>query len=82
MTAPAAHEVIPLARPVLGDAEEAAVLEVLRSGQLSLGPRVGAFEEAFVGAHRRAPRQRRVVGDGGAAPRAARRRRASRATRW
>ncbi len=42
-----ASEVIPLARPVLGAAEEAAVLEVLRSGQLSLGPRVPAFEQAF-----------------------------------
>src|SRR6478672_537903 len=40
-------EEIPLARPVLGAAEEAAVIEVLRSGQLSLGPRVPAFEEAF-----------------------------------
>jgi perosamine synthetase len=40
-------EVVPLARPVLGEAEEQAVLEVLRSGQLSLGPRVPAFEEAF-----------------------------------
>jgi perosamine synthetase len=39
--------VIPLARPVLGEAEERAVLEVLRSGQLSLGPRVPAFEAAF-----------------------------------
>ena len=38
---------IPLARPVLGEAEEAAVIEVLRSGQLSLGPRVPAFEQAF-----------------------------------
>ncbi len=38
---------IPLARPVLGTEEEAAVLEVLRSGQLSLGPRVPAFETAF-----------------------------------
>ncbi len=38
---------IPLARPVLGAAEEQAVIEVLRSGQLSLGPRVPAFEEAF-----------------------------------
>ena len=38
---------IPLARPVLGAEEEAAVIEVLRSGQLSLGPRVPAFEEAF-----------------------------------
>jgi perosamine synthetase len=40
-------EEIPLARPVLGDAEERAVIEVLRSGQLSLGPRVAAFEQAF-----------------------------------
>jgi perosamine synthetase len=38
---------VPLAKPVLGAAEEAAVLEVLRSGQLSLGPRVPAFEAAF-----------------------------------
>jgi perosamine synthetase len=38
---------VPLARPVLGKAEERAVLDVLRSGQLSLGPRVAAFEEAF-----------------------------------
>jgi perosamine synthetase len=40
-------EPIPLARPVLGEQEERAVLEVLRSGQLSLGPRVPAFETAF-----------------------------------
>jgi perosamine synthetase len=39
--------VIPLARPVIGEREERAVLEVLRSGQLSLGPRVPAFEQAF-----------------------------------
>ena len=38
---------IPLARPVVGAAEEQAVAEVLRSGQLSLGPRVPAFEQAF-----------------------------------
>jgi perosamine synthetase len=43
----AATEVIPLAQPVLGPEEEAAVIEVLRSGQLSLGPRVPAFEQAF-----------------------------------
>ena len=42
-----ATDVIPLARPVLGEAEEAAVIEVLRSGQISLGPRVPAFEAAF-----------------------------------
>ena len=41
------NEEIPLARPVLGEAEEAGVIEVLRSGQLSLGPRVPAFEQAF-----------------------------------
>ncbi len=38
---------IPLARPVLGEAEERAVVEVLRSGQLSLGSRLAAFELAF-----------------------------------
>ena len=42
-----ATDEIPLARPVLGTAEEDAVIEVLRSGQLSLGPRVAAFERAF-----------------------------------
>jgi perosamine synthetase len=39
--------VIPLARPVLGEAEERAVVEVLRSGQLSLGPRLAEFERLF-----------------------------------
>jgi perosamine synthetase len=43
----AALDFIPLARPVIGEREEQAVLEVLRSGQLSLGPRVAAFEAAF-----------------------------------
>jgi perosamine synthetase len=46
-------DVIPLAQPVLGAEEEQLVLEVLRSGHLSLGPRIPAFEEhfaAFVGA--------------------------------
>jgi perosamine synthetase len=38
---------IPLARPVLGEAEERAVIDVLRSGQLSLGPRLQEFEQAF-----------------------------------
>src|ERR1700684_3312600 len=40
-------ELIPLARPLLGREEEQAVLEVLRSGQLSLGPRLAAFERIF-----------------------------------
>ena len=38
---------IPLARPVLGEAEERRVLEVLRSGRLSLGPLLGEFEQRF-----------------------------------
>jgi perosamine synthetase len=42
-----ADETIPLARPVLGEAEERAVIEVLRSGQLSLGPRLAEFECKF-----------------------------------
>jgi perosamine synthetase len=40
-------DVIPLARPVLGLEEEQAVLAVLRSGQLSLGPRLAEFERDF-----------------------------------
>jgi perosamine synthetase len=35
---------IPLAKPEIGDREEELVLEVLRSGQLSLGPMVERFE--------------------------------------
>jgi perosamine synthetase len=42
-----AEHVIPLARPVIGEEEEQAVLEVLRSGQLSLGPRLAEFERGF-----------------------------------
>jgi perosamine synthetase len=38
---------IPLAKPVLGEAEERAALAVLRSGRLSLGAHVGEFERAF-----------------------------------
>jgi perosamine synthetase len=40
-------EAVPAAQPLLGAEEEQAVIEVLRSGQLSLGPRVEAFERAF-----------------------------------
>lgn len=43
----AAQERVPLARPVLGEREEQLVLEVLRSGQLSLGPMLGRFERDF-----------------------------------
>lgn len=38
---------IPVARPLLGEREEALVLEVLRSRQLSLGPRLAAFERGL-----------------------------------
>jgi len=37
--------VIPLAKPVIGAREEELVLEVLRSGRLSLGPTIDRFEE-------------------------------------
>src|SRR5918994_753297 len=38
---------IPLARPELGAREEELVLEVMRSGSLSLGPMLGRFEHAL-----------------------------------
>jgi perosamine synthetase len=54
-----------MAQPVLGEAEERAVLEVLRSGQLSLGPRVPEFERAF--AERVGARHASAVSSGTAA---------------
>jgi perosamine synthetase len=39
--------VIPVARPVIGERELELVREVLESGHLSLGPRLGEFERAF-----------------------------------
>jgi perosamine synthetase len=41
------NDPIPLARPLLGEREEALALEVVRSGQLSLGPMGDRFERAF-----------------------------------
>ncbi len=38
---------IPLARPELGEREEALVLEAMRSGRLSLGPMTARFERDF-----------------------------------
>jgi perosamine synthetase len=38
---------VPLARPWIDEREEELVLEVLRSGRLSLGPTIDRFEEAF-----------------------------------
>jgi perosamine synthetase len=43
------NEPIPLARPELGEREEELLLEVLRSGQLSLGPKLDQFENDFGG---------------------------------
>lgn len=40
-------EPLPLAKPVIGEEEERLVLEVLRSGQLSLGPMGRRFERDF-----------------------------------
>jgi perosamine synthetase len=40
---------IPLSRPALGAREEELVLEVLRSGRLSLGPMLHEFERRFAG---------------------------------
>jgi len=42
-----APHAIPLARPLIGEEEEAAVLAALRSERLSLGSRLKEFEEAF-----------------------------------
>ncbi len=39
--------VIPIARPLLGEAERERVLAVLASGRLAAGPEVRSFEEAF-----------------------------------
>jgi dTDP-4-amino-4,6-dideoxygalactose transaminase len=38
---------IPVARPLIGEAEKRAVMEVLDSGQLAMGSRTEAFERAF-----------------------------------
>jgi perosamine synthetase len=43
-------EPLPLARPLIGEREEQLVLEVLRSGRLSLGPWLERFERAFASA--------------------------------
>jgi perosamine synthetase len=42
-----ALEPIPLSRPAVGPREERLVLEVLRSGRLSLGQKLGEFEAGF-----------------------------------
>lgn len=44
---PVASRFIPLARPSIGAEEEQAVLEAFRSGWLTSGPKIAAFERAF-----------------------------------
>jgi perosamine synthetase len=41
------HAMIPVARPHIGAEEEQAVIEVLRSGWITQGPRVAEFERQF-----------------------------------
>ena len=47
MSTTMASKTIPVARPSFGEAEERAVVEVLRSGWVSQGPRVAEFERKF-----------------------------------
>ena len=47
MAAPPDLDSIPLARPEIGAREEELILEVLRSGRLSLGPVGERFEREF-----------------------------------
>jgi len=56
MTTPKSNPrgIIPIAKPLIGADERAAVMQVLESGQLAQGPRVDAFEAAFA-AHVGAP---------------------------
>jgi dTDP-4-amino-4,6-dideoxygalactose transaminase len=42
-------EMIPAAKPIIGDEERAAVDRILRSGMLAQGPEVAAFEDEFSG---------------------------------
>ncbi len=44
---PVAAHFIPLARPMIGIEEERVVVEALRSGWITSGPQIKAFEEAF-----------------------------------
>lgn len=42
---------IPIAKPFVGEEEQKAVIEVLSNGQLSQGPKVAEFEQAFAAFH-------------------------------
>ena len=58
---------VPLSGPYLDEREEELVLEVLRSGRLSLGPTIDRFEELLRREGRRAVRGGGVVGNRGSA---------------
>jgi perosamine synthetase len=60
-----AQREIPLSRPHIGEREEELVLEVLRSGRLSLGPAIDRFEELI--AERLGARHAAAVSSGTAA---------------
>ena len=51
---------IPIARPLLGEAEAEAARRAILSGWVTQGPEVAAFEEEFAARGRRAARLRRV----------------------
>ena len=74
-------EPIPLARPDVGPREEELVLEVLRSGRLSLGPDAGALRARLRGLARARRSGRRVERHRRASPRGAGARLGRRATR-
>lgn len=44
---PVAPRFIPLAKPIWNEEEEKAVVETMRSGWVTSGPHIGAFEESF-----------------------------------
>ena len=75
------HGPIRLARPDVGEAELAAVGEVLATGHLTMGPKVREFEALLAAACERRARRRRLLRHGRAPPRDARARHRARATR-
>ena len=71
----------PADRVELREEDVEAVADTLRSGWLTMGPRIQAFEAAFAGRPRRAARGRRLQRHRRAAPRLRGARTSARATR-